>query len=258
MSADIVKDICYKRNFLKQVVARIDLAVPIENTGTKLKPSFIRGVLKDFPIDEPREIIGHELQLSAKETTAKKHLSKDWVFYSKNRDKRLCIRENFAYIEIKDFKYDKYENFFSSFKLLLDTLYGNYDIVVNRFGLRYVNEMSVDKPKENRFEWGDYINNKYLTMFDVPKNKTDISRAIQLLEMNYGETKFRFQCGMPNPDYPAKIVKKMFLLDYDCYITGLLEKDAIEKCFYDFHSIIQKYFEESIKDKMRDILSGKK
>jgi uncharacterized protein (TIGR04255 family) len=61
----------------------------------------------------------------------------------------------------------------------------------------------------------------------------------------------RFQYGMHNPDYPAPIKKKIFILDYDAYCNGILTKNDIFKYLPIFHEEVQKLFENSISDKLR-------
>ena len=53
---------------------------------------------------------------------------------------------------------------------------------------------------------------------------------------------------MHNPDFPAPIKKKIFILDYDAYCSGILTKDEIFKNLPIFHAEIQRLFESSITD----------
>ena len=62
---------------------------------------------------------------------------------------------------------------------------------------------------------------------------------------------------MHNPDYPAQIKKKIFILDMDVYFNGILNKSDILDHFPKFHSSIQDLFEDSITDAYRRILDGK-
>jgi uncharacterized protein (TIGR04255 family) len=58
---------------------------------------------------------------------------------------------------------------------------------------------------------------------------------------------------MHNPDYPAPIKKKTFILDYDAYTSGILGKDELDIYISQFHLAIQKLFEGSITEKFRTI-----
>ncbi len=62
---------------------------------------------------------------------------------------------------------------------------------------------------------------------------------------------------MHNPDYPANIVKKIFILDYDAYCEGAQEKNEILKNLDKFHLKIQQLFEYCIQDELRKVMYGK-
>ena len=47
--------ICYKNNYLKGVIARIDFASPIISIIDELDNKIIKKALKLFPIDEPKK-----------------------------------------------------------------------------------------------------------------------------------------------------------------------------------------------------------
>ena len=57
---------------------------------------------------------------------------------------------------------------------------------------------------------------------------------------------------MHNPDYPAKIKKKIFVLDYDAFFTGILKQHEIEDYIKKCHRIIQQQFENSITPELRE------
>jgi uncharacterized protein (TIGR04255 family) len=72
--------------------------------------------------------------------------------------------------------------------------------------------------------------------------------------MNYGTMILTFKYGMHNPDFPAPIRKKIFVLDYDAYYQGLQEMSDILRNTAEFHDRIEKLFESSISPKLRAIM----
>ena len=56
---------------------------------------------------------------------------------------------------------------------------------------------------------------------------------------------------MPNPDYPAPIKQKLFVLDYDAYCNLLLSYSDIEQYITQFHDKIKLSFEQVISDALR-------
>ena len=83
-----------------------------------------------------------------------------------------------------------------------------------------------------------------------------ISRVFQVLDLNYGDMNLHFQYGMINPDFPAVIRKKVFILDYDAFCSGLKTESEIRENIYRFNIEIGNLFERCIKDKLREIMDG--
>ena len=65
------------------------------------------------------------------------------------------------------------------------------------------------------------------------------------------EQRMRFQYGMPNPDYPAPIKKKHFILDFDAYAEMLIDISELGDTLDTFHDRINSAFEQVIKDGLR-------
>ena len=59
---------------------------------------------------------------------------------------------------------------------------------------------------------------------------------------------------MFNPDYPAPIQKKSFILDYDAYHRGALNLEDIIPKLDKLNTIIKTIFERSIKDGLRNLM----
>lgn len=128
------------------------------------------------------------------------------------------------------------------------------DLQVKRLGLRYIN--SVEAPGPNKFSWNAYLNRNLLSIFNIPVDKAKIARAFHNLELNLGDLTLRFQYGIHNPDYPAPIRKRVFILDYDAYTTGFLAKEEIHQTLPVLHDEIEQLSEKSITDKLRGIMNA--
>lgn len=248
-----MENICYKTNPIKEAIARIDFLSPITIIDEGV-PKQITDTLKtDFPIAESKEIIGTQFQISKLEVQHNQVKSTEWNFFDKERTKRACISQSYFFIDLN--KYSTYEKFNADFVLIWESLSQHFpDIQIKRFGLRYINHISISKG--NLFNWSKYLNRNLLSIFNVPKEKSFISRALHNLEFNYGDYYLRFQYGMHNPDYPAQIKKKIFILDMDAHYNGIMTNSDILDYFPKFHSAIQELFENSITNKFREMLDG--
>ena len=244
--------ICYKRNFLKEVIARIDFINPIKSLEKEIPKKITRSIKENFPIVEPRKAIAQELQISPRSFSHKSQEFIEWNFHGKNKDKTLTISQNSIFVSYK--KYESYENLKNEYLEIVNTIAEIYDdIQARRAGLRYINEIILDG---DPFIWEDYLNNKILCLLSFYDNKKEISRIFNVIEFNYDIFNLRYQFGMHNPDFPAPIKQKRFILDMDAYNEGILDISEVTRLIDDFHSNIQELFEYSITDKLREILNG--
>ena len=251
MSNNNVKRRKYKKDFLDKVIVRIDFdtSLPI---ATKGPAKSIYTIVKErFPITEEKKIMGKELLIGPDITKERSIETKEWHYYGKNREKRLAISPSFMFIEYN--KYEYYEILRDDFLSVLDALFHAYPkIQVKRLGLRYIDNIIIQG--ERPLEWNKYLKPELNSIFTISDNENTISRAFHVLEFNYGEDSLRFQFGMFNPDYPAPIRKKTYILDHDMYVTKILDKSDIEETLNRFHEKIIHSFEEVITDDLREIM----
>ena len=99
-------EICYRRNFLTEVIVRIDFVSPVKNIVDDLPKNLSKSILKHFPIDEPKSAFMHEFLVAPSELHTRKQEFTEWNFFGRNREKRFVITQNFFFIG-----YQKYENY---------------------------------------------------------------------------------------------------------------------------------------------------
>ncbi len=235
----------FLKQYLDQVIIRMDFLQPEDFVSDNIPPDLHSTIMKSFPIAEPREFLAQELQISGNQEQQKfeqKSLKiKEWNYYGREREKQFSITKECFFIS-----YKKYESFnmlkedFSKISKILFSL--NPDIQFKRIGLRYVNTLK-DGKKGDVFNWKKFkLNKNLLSIFNITskEDKQKISRAFQVLEINYDEFNLRFQYGMHNPDYPAAIRQKLFTLDFDASYQGLLSKESdLDTKITKFHDAIK-------------------
>lgn len=241
----------YKKDFLKKVIVRIDFDTPLPIVS-KGPASSIYDTVKDrFPITEEKKVMGKELLIGPEDTKERSIETKEWHYYGKNREKHLTITPNTVFVEYD--RYEYYEMLKEDFLSVSDALFTSYPkLQVRRLGLRYID--NIDIPNESPTEWDKYLKPELNTIFALAEDKKSVSRAFHVLEFNYGEDLLRFQFGMFNPDYPAPIKKKIYTLDYDMYVTKILNKSDIGETLDRFHEKVNRSFEEVITDELRKIM----
>lgn len=239
----------YKRNYLSDVIFKIDFPVILELTENPPR-QFQNKIINDFPILEPIKQI--DIEIKRQETT--QVLSTLWKF--KNEDNSNLIELKINSLAVIQKKYTDYQDFKKLINIANKAIFDIYPITkINRLGLRYINQINLEEPKF--FEWEDYINNSLLGGLKFIKIKNKIRRIMQSIRITPEEDIIlNLVSGIFNSTYPGKIVKKEFILDYDCFTKIQFDKETLEKKVDKFHKIIVKYFKKSITDKFRKKLNN--
>lgn len=239
----------YERNYLTSVIVRIDFPSPVAELTGSLPNKVSKVATKEFPRKEPRKLIGQKLISTPSEMHMTRVEGVHFYFHGRDNEKILCIAPEFAWIEYK--RFDTFEALKDTFMPIVAAFFKEIkDFQVSRLGLRYINNLALDEA--NPTEWGDYLDDRLLAVFRFTQDPKIIARAFHNLELNYGDMSLRFQYGMPNPDHPAPIRRKLFVLDYDAYYEGPLDENDVERYLTRFHDKIEESFEQSITDKLRE------
>lgn len=240
----------YEKDFLDQVIVRIDFAAPIEIARSGPPKSVTKAVTKAFPVPEPKKLVIQNVQVSPKETQVTSEEKHEWWYHSNDRRKLIRVTDASLTLEYKRGKHKDFDALCRDFLPVVNAMYDAFDgLQVRRLGLRYVNKIEITEGTPT--EWGKYLDADLLAAFGLADDKKTVSRTMHWLEFNYGDTNLRFQYGMPNPDYPAPIRQKLFTLDYDAYCTILLDRDDLDNYLTQLHDKISPAFEQVIKGALR-------
>jgi hypothetical protein len=130
----------YKKNFLKNVVARVDLLTPLLGVDVTLVPALGDLAVEDFPIPEPRDAITREVRISAAEVkSTQEGRFKEWRFQTYELVKHEFVRV-----------LDRIAQLFPGVKS-------------SRVGLRYVN--LIEFKEAQPMEWSAYLAPQLLSIF---------------------------------------------------------------------------------------------
>lgn len=239
----------YKKNFLSEVIIRADFLSEVTGLRKQLPSGIGEAIKEEFPIPETKDVVKFPINVKLGKQKITGTEFTEWSFHTKDRKNTLTIIKDAVFIKIS--RYESYEklklNFLSATNVLFDTY---KDLQVKRLGLRYINEIDIKEP--NPLEWDKWLNKKYLYPFSKFPDKEYLSRTFDNLEFNYDNYNLRINFGLNNPDYPARIKKKKYVLDFDAYTSDLLTKDDFNSTLDIFHNKIEYFFELLITDSLRD------
>ncbi|HLA78146.1 MAG TPA: TIGR04255 family protein [Vicinamibacteria bacterium] len=246
---------CYRRNFLKEVIARVDFLSPLPGVEAALPPRLTEVAVGAFPIPEPREAVQRAVEIGPQGVQSSEERFKEWLFHGKERTKTLTIGRQVVLVQHRT--YQTYELVKAEFLAVLDRVAELFPgAQPSRVGLRYVN--TIELTEANPADWSAYLAPQLLALFQFPPeaDRPALSRVFHNLELALETFNLRYRFGMHNPDYPARIRQKVFVLDLDAYTQSAVDKRDIGPLLDDFHATIQSHFEQSITDTLRGIMNA--
>ena len=236
----------YKKNFLTNVICRIDYPT-ILKIRKELSPDFQEKIHDRFPLLKEEQITEYETIIAPDTKTDTRKSSTKWIFYNKEESRRVNV--TYRYVVIEFLKYNDFSKFKSIVENVLNVFFELYKPpLIKRFGLRYINSINL---KGNPFDWSNYVNKSLTYAVDYfVDNKEDLSKAMSQVVINREDYRINFNYGMFNSEFPNKIAKREYILDYDCNIKQINSTDVIQ--YMDiFNDEIKKMFEKCIEDGLR-------
>ena len=248
------EEICYGESSLKEVIVKADLSSPVDVLATSMPRKVGNAALACFPVSEPRKAVTQGLQLSADTLQHTRQEFTEWNYHGREREKRLVISPTTMFVTYS--QYSSYEVLKEDFHSVLSVLFAEFpDLRASRLGLRYINH--IEPRNADPFRWGDYIDESLLGLFARFTEREHISRLFNIAEFKYEDLQVKFQFGVPNPDFPATIRRPLFVLDIDAYVQGLQDLPELATNIDRAHDQIQALFEESITDRLREVMRAR-
>ncbi len=243
------EEVCYNRNYIAEVICRLDFANPVEIFDSTMPKSVYKTVGKYYPIAEPQEIIGTQLQVNPVTGPVVNNIvKKQWVFWS--RDKKSSCRIDSMSIVFSVKKYDVFENLRNAIYEIMKSVLGLSETYQgSRLGLRYINML----PMHDRENW---IVEQFYNAFAAHKDEQTIRLITQFEYAALDkDLHVKLQYGYSNPDYPAVMKNEVFAIDIDVFSQGLIYDDDLETMIDNMHSEVQACFEKMITDDFREELN---
>lgn len=244
---------CYTKTFLKDVILRIDFGSRVESLSRTLPQRIASAALNRFPLAEPQKAQLHGITLSPTTFQTSTQETMEWTYHGRNREKTLLVTPDF--LAVTNSSYVSFESLSDDYTSVVDALFDSItDLSVSRVGLRYINILDI--PGDDPLAWAEYVNEQMLGIVDMHSNAQVLTRVFHIVEFNYDGQQVKFQFGIANPDHPAPIKKRQFILDLDSHFVGAITREEIKPFIGAAHDKIQELFEDSITDRTRSIMSS--
>jgi len=244
----------YTNNYLDQVIFRIDFTREIDHSQKSIS-SFYTGIKDIFPHKEDIKNIILEASFSQEKDGRKISQTErnvvNYRFTDESKNIIIGLDPTTLFIEVN--LYTNFDDLISKINLVLDNLKKCYDnLIIKRTGLRYINKIVLNE--DNPLDWANLINGNLISMLNFPADKSELSRAMGLIELNKDGYYVRFQFGLPNSEFPNPISRREFVLDYDCYNDDEIETSDVIDNLLVFHEDILSLYENAISEGLRTIM----
>ncbi len=249
MHIDLNK-IKYSNNFLSNVIFRIDYN-PILVLREKISPQFHESIRIQMPVLQEEK--GFEYRAEIKDGTPQGSIAApitSWIILDKSERFKLTL--NYSFLAIEDFHYTSLEEYLERIQIIVQAFASAYPKPdYTRIGLRYIN--TINLKDGNPLDWAEYISD-FLTCSNsgFGENIQYLSRTMGQYALNKDEYQIVCNYGIFNPEFPAKITRRQYILDYDCYSQDV--SSDIPAQVRKFNRSIQELFENSIKEPLRTLM----
>ncbi len=240
----------YKKNYLKQVIFRIDFEKvelsDFETFKTQVNERFDEGSKKQGKFGN------FQLKVDSGEVINSTEDVEIWHFLDTKTGNKFEASPTHCLIEY--FAYKNSEDLIENIKTLCNKFLEIHGVKqASRIGLRYINEIEIDSVKKLE-DWSTYILEELLTASHTLKSKGKTpTRILNQAEFKAGSYSTVFKYGIWNDKYPSPITGSSYILDIDCF-TRLpvdLDEGELVSVTSSLNKEAEEVFELSITDKLR-------
>jgi len=249
----------YQNNFLSQVIARIDFLQCIP-TDTIFKEEVEKAIIDIFPRRGMAQLIKfNTFNIVFDGVTSNVANANNDVFDGRQREyqsldgkNKVILSNKFLIFEINS--YSGFDEHIKWMRKIFNVFFDHAKPIVNRTGIRYINIFDQSKISLKKNYFCPEVAAVLLIKKELVKQQ-HILRSMHVSEYRIDDMCLNFKYGMYNPDYPSIMTKNDFVLDLDCFTeVGIDNADDILKTIIRGHGEIQRLFEQSITDSLREVM----
>lgn len=242
----------YRRNHLTTVIMRLDF--PQLNVLLREDtPKFSDEISNRFPEVSSEQLSQIQFTMGPGASGINQEvLGFKWEHRNEpNGTKVVVLAPTFLSIEYTPGPYEHFPEFMKNWSAVFNAFTKHYEVEqFTRAGLRYINEIVI--PDGNPLDWDGLISEGLITA--VKSGETDnleMTRSMHQYSAKRDDISVRFVYGIKNPEYPNAVARREFVLDYDCYISGVVERDEVLNRVSELNTICAEMFESSIEEGLR-------
>jgi len=236
----------YNRNFLSQVIFTISYnEIDILKTSLDQK---ISQMFEDMTGAKLSIVNSTQVSFRGDKGLVESIQLSQWEF----RGTSLQIRVQNNYLQVINLKYTNHRDYHGIILKIYEVFTDFYKTTINRIAFRYVNNISF--PTGDAFDFKDLIKpSLYNPTIEFAGD--GIVRSVGSMIIKDDDISTTFIYGFVNTEFPNKIAKREFVLDYDASVNPIGQDYRIREVIEKLRTKVNYFFEKSIEDGLRTIMS---
>jgi uncharacterized protein (TIGR04255 family) len=253
---DCSRTMHYRTNFLSHVVFRLDYRRLEAGLSIDVKPPFSARIADIYPVASAKPITLIHLSVGPQGPgIQQQQIAAQWEHRKVSEGTRVAtLTPEFIALEYGAKDFDNFPPFRDEIQRVYDAFQADYHVAeFTRLGLRYINEIVL--PEGDALDWEGFLNQGLITSV-----KTYISEGMRPIRsmhqclMRCDDGTVTVHYGLNNPDFPNPIVRRAFILDFDCAQDQAVAAAEVMPLVGRLNTIAENLFESSIEDGLRERL----
>lgn len=242
---------CYRRDFLSGVICRVDY--PMMELSLEARDKFAAKIAERFPHTSSVPLRETSVNLTdAGGDVVHRDIGRQYT-HRKTVDGTvaLTIGPQALSLNLGPADYTSFADFFVDFSFALQAAIDAFSIAeFTRVGLRYVNEIRLPG---RALDWAGIINERLLPAVLAPALEGGrMLRSMHQVCDLHDDDQVLLTYGLVNPDFPAPLVQRHFILDIDSSRDYVLKRDEVEGCVRTLNQLCADTFESCIGNGLRE------
>lgn len=248
-------DKTYKNNKIKKFLFRIDFVNEIIDLKESIPSKITSKIVKNFPNSVMSDLVKSEIHINNDLIRKKDEPFKQWEYISVDGSNKIVITPKFLAYDCN--KYLNFQDVQNNFLPVIEEILKISNVQIGRTEINYVNVFLSNEFRINKIDdWKKYFDSKLLSFSSFGDNENKITNMVNSIEFAYPDFRVRFKCGFNNRNYPIIASKPDFITECDGYSNAvIISFDDLKKSIVSIHDELEKIFEKSVSDNMRNVLN---
>lgn len=202
------------------------------------------------------DVVESEIQIKKDLIRKKDRPFKQWEYISTDNSNKIVITPNFLLYDCS--QYISFEDVLDKFLLIIEEILKFDNVQIGRIGIRYINGFPASEFEINSIsDWEKYFDSNLFAFSKFGGNQSNITNMVNSIEFSYPEFRVKFKSGFYNRNYPLIVTRPDFTIDCDGYSNAVVTSfEELKLIINSIHEELEKIFEKSITDDMRNKLNG--